>query len=240
MRAVMRAFLTKVPGLHRALELIRRHLTWRRFRGSAAYWQLRYGAGGTSGAGSYGALAQFKAAVLNEFVAARQVASVIELGCGDGNQLRYSAYPRYIGLDVARSAIAICRDKFRDDPTKRFFFFDPECFVDSAGLFRADLALSLDVLFHLVEDSVFARYLELLFQVATRFVIIYSSNHDEVMASAHERQREFTSYVAAHFPEWRLADKIKNRYPITEYPEPLGSLADFYIYERRDAAGCSR
>ena len=38
------------------------------FPGSASYWELRYRNGGTSGAGSYGRLAEFKAEVLNEFV----------------------------------------------------------------------------------------------------------------------------------------------------------------------------
>ena len=142
-------------------------------------------------------------------------------------------YPLYVGLDVSRAAISLCRDKFRNDQTKSFFFYDPEFFIDSAGVFQADLALSLDVIFHLVEDSVFTRYMEFLFQAAQRFVIIYSSNYNEITCSPHERERQFSDYVASKFKDWKLIEKINNRYPLSEYPSPMGSLADFYIYERQ-------
>jgi hypothetical protein len=43
---------------------------WRhRFRGSSSYWEQRYRQGGTSGAGSFRRLAEFKAETLNDFVA---------------------------------------------------------------------------------------------------------------------------------------------------------------------------
>jgi len=227
----------RIPGVRWARSQIGNYLRRRSFKGSSAYWEGRYRAGGTSGVGSYGHLAEFKASVLNQFVVDRAITSVIEFGCGDGNQLRYAAYPRYIGLDVAHEAIRLCRAKFEDDSTKSFFVYDPECFVDHGGVFQADLALSLDVLFHLSEDSVFARYIELLFQAARRFVIIYSSNHDEITSSPHERHREFTRHVAAHVSGWRLAEKIENRYPLSRYPAPVGSLAEFFVYERRDGVG---
>ncbi len=232
--ATIKGLLKKMPGARWAKARLNQHLLWRKFPGSADYWQNRYSVGGTSGAGSYGQLAEFKALVLNQFVTAKQIASVIEFGCGDGNQLSYAVYPRYIGLDVARAAILLCKEKFQNDNTKSFFLLDPECFVDRAGIFRADLALSLDVLFHLVEDAVFERYMDLLFLAGQRFVIIYSSNFDALTPSPHERERQFTGYVAEHFPQWRLMEKIENRYPLSKYPEPLGSLADFYIYERID------
>ena len=55
--------------------------------GSAAYWEKRYAASGTSGVGSYALFAQFKADVVNQFVATHGVHSVVEFGCGNGNQL---------------------------------------------------------------------------------------------------------------------------------------------------------
>ncbi|GAJ08100.1 unnamed protein product, partial [marine sediment metagenome] len=57
------------------------------FSGSREYWESRYAGGGTSGAGSYGKPAEFKAQVLNSFVKDNGISSVIEFGCGDGNQL---------------------------------------------------------------------------------------------------------------------------------------------------------
>src|SRR6266571_3595448 len=128
---------TRLPAITAALGAIRRAL----FPGSVAYWERRYAGGGTSGLGSYGELAQFKANVLNKFVSEHSVQSVIEFGCGDGNQLALCRYPRYIGLDVSRSAIMRCLERFRDDPSKSFFWYDPDCFVDRARTFHADLVL---------------------------------------------------------------------------------------------------
>src|SRR5579864_6395854 len=76
-----------------------------RFPGSQTYWDQRYAEGGTSGSGSYGEQAAFKAEILNGFVARHGIQSVIEFGCGDGNQLSLASYPSYVGLDVSRTAI---------------------------------------------------------------------------------------------------------------------------------------
>lgn len=83
---------------------------WRRlkFTNSKSYWESRYQKGGNSGFGSYGRLAKFKAEVLNDFVAKNSIQSVMEFGCGDGNQLKLAVYPKYIGLDVSPKAIKRC------------------------------------------------------------------------------------------------------------------------------------
>ena len=52
---------------------------------SREYWEQRYSMGGTSGAGSYDKLAEFKVEVINSFMKKYQISSVIEFGCGDGN-----------------------------------------------------------------------------------------------------------------------------------------------------------
>ena len=88
----------------------------------------------------------------------------MEFGCGDGHQLALADYPCYIGLDVSAAAIRLCKDRFSDDRTKSFFLYDGECFVDRVGLFSADLGISLDVVYHLVEDAVFDAYMRHLFE----------------------------------------------------------------------------
>jgi len=147
----VRDLVRPVPGVQR-LSLLRQRIG---FRGSAQYWERNYACGGTSGPGSYGALAEGKAAFLNAFVDEHGVGSVIEFGCGDGHQLSLARYPRYVGVDVSRTAIGLCRRQFAHDGTKSFFLYDDACFVDRAGLFTAELALSLDVIYHLTEDEVF-------------------------------------------------------------------------------------
>src|SRR5262245_1297922 len=128
-------------------------------RSSGQYWERRYRAGMTSGVGSYGVLSQFKAELLNAFVASNDVRTVLEFGCGDGNQLRLAAYPLYLGLDVSKTAIDRCRERFEGDDTKSFLWYDPARTINIANFLDADLTLSLDVLYHLVEDDVYWRYL---------------------------------------------------------------------------------
>lgn len=212
--------------------IIRRVTGGAPFPGSRTYWESRYAAGGTSGDGSYGLLAQFKAEVLNSFVAEHQVDTVIEFGCGDGNQLSLAEYPKYIGLDVARDAIKVCSMRFREDASKSFFLYDPECFVDRCGVFAADLAISLDVVYHLVEDSVYSAYMRHLFGAARRYVIVYSSNSDSLRSkSPHVRHRAFSHFVESDLAPWRLVSIVRNRYPYEESAN-TGSFADFYIFGR--------
>src|SRR5690348_2935489 len=78
------------------------------FPGSERYWESRYAKGGTSGAGSYGAEAQWKADVVNSWVAGHNITSVIDWGCGDGNQLTLARYPKYLGIDRSHNAIRKC------------------------------------------------------------------------------------------------------------------------------------
>jgi Methyltransferase domain len=200
------------------------------FPGSAEYWENRYSAGGHSGVGSYGSFAEFKADVLNEFVSTNQIGTVIEFGCGDGNQLRLAKYPKYIGFDVSSTALSKCRQLFESDPTKSF------CLVSDYSAEIADLVLSLDVIYHLVEDSVFAQYMQTLFRASSRYVIIYASDTDDNSdnAGTHVKHRKFTQWVQQNAPTWKLLERLKNRYPYAgDYRK--GSFADFFIYERNGA-----
>jgi hypothetical protein len=199
------------------------------FRGSAAYWDARYRAGGNSGAGSYGRLAAFKAEVLNEFVARRHIRSVVEFGCGDGAQLALADYPSYDGIDVSPAALALCIERFARDPRKRFH---------RAGALPAnfgpfDLALSLDVIYHLVEDDAFDAYMRELFDHAAAHVVIYASDRDAAGPSPHVRHRAFTPWVARQRPDWRLTGTLVNRYPFDPAAPDETSFADFHFFERR-------
>lgn len=217
----VRDLIRPLPGV-RQLSLLRQRAA---FRGSARYWERNYARGGTSGLGSYHALAEVKAAFLNDFVRTRGIGSVIEFGCGDGNQLSLADYPAYIGLDVSRSAVERCQRRFAGDPAKSFFLYDGACFADRAGLFTADLAISLDVIYHLTEDSVFESYLTHLFAAAARYVIIYATNGERRGTAPHVRHRRFTPWVEARCPDWQLAE-------VAQGPNPGPDRADFFTYER--------
>jgi len=197
------------------------------FPGSESYWERRYQSGGTSGAGSYGRFAEFKAEIINGFVIDKQVGSVIEYGCGDGNQLTLSAYSSYIGFDVSREAISRCQYTFANDETKSFKL------ITAYANETAQLTLSLDVIYHLTEDEVFYAYMKRLFESSTKYVIIYSSNTDEQerIQTPHVRHRDFSKWIKENRPDWRLIQKIPNRYPYSVQNKD-GSFADFYLYEK--------
>jgi len=193
------------------------------FPGSEKYWIQRYNSGGNSGAGSYGKLAEFKADIINDFVKGSNVKTIIEYGCGDGNQLKLAEYPAYIGFDVSPTAIARCQDIFQRDKTKRF-----RLMTEYKGE-TAQLTLSLDVIYHLIEDDIYCSYMQRLFSSSERFVIIYSPNYEEEQ-KYHEKRRQFTDWVETNMSHWKLIRHIPNRFPYEGDGE--GLLSDFYIYEK--------
>lgn len=197
------------------------------FQGSEQYWIQRYASGRTSGIGSYGKLAEFKADVLNSFVKEKDIRSVIEYGCGDGSQLKLAEYMHYIGFDISPKAISLCKFTFKRERNKVFKMID-----NYAGE-TADLSLSLDVIYHLVEDQVFESYMQRLFKSANRFVVIFSTNTDEQMPGQppHMHHRKFTDWIVENHPGWRLIRHVPNLYPY-KGDFTKGSMADFYIYEK--------
>lgn len=195
------------------------------FRDSGHYWERRYAKGGTSGQGSYGRAAVWKAEVVNRWVHDMGVTSVVDLGCGDGHQLSLAEYPRYLGLDRSPTAIRECLVRFSGDPLKSFIHLEPGLFADAAGWLRADLALSLEVIFHLVEDSTFEDYMRLLFDSAERFVVICSNDVEGGQRSPHERYRAFTAWVARECPQWELHKRL-------DPPADVPLTSSFFFYTR--------
>jgi hypothetical protein len=194
-----------------------------RFRDSKSYWESRYLSGGTSGPGSYAQQARYKADFLNRFVQEHAVTSVMEFGCGDGNQLSLGEYPRYLGVDVASSAVKRCIDLFQHDASKSFMTLDTQAFADNAHFLHADLTLSLDVVFHLVEDEVYEAYMHALFNAADRFVIIYARDGEARDPGRHVRWREFTPWIERNVAGWEL---------FQHEPAPLDEYQDFHVFAR--------
>lgn len=196
---------------------------------SKQYWENRYKSNRNSGAGSYGLLAEYKANIINDFIKEKSINSVVEFGCGDGNQLRMLTCKSYVGYDVSETIINICKEKFKNDLSKNFFLYD-----QYSGK-KYDLSLSLDVVFHLVEDNVFEDYMKKLFNSSKKYVIIYSSNGDILSNSAqHLYDRNFTNWINENESNFVLIHKIINPYKYDPYIDDgkNTSISDFYIYER--------
>jgi SAM-dependent methyltransferase len=199
------------------------------FSNSADYWEDRYRSGGDSGAGSYNRLAAFKAEVLNDFVARNSIRSVIEFGVGDGAQLRLANYLSYIGVDVSETVVKATRARFAADQSVKIVHTSE---VDDQ--YRADLALSLDVIYHLVEDETFDGYMRQLFAAATKYVAVYASNFDSDWPNPHVRHRKFTRWVETNKTDFELVETIENRYPYSEKDVRNTSFANFYIFSKLD------
>jgi SAM-dependent methyltransferase len=208
------------------LQLIRKKVGITPFPGSANYWEARYAANETSGAGSYGELALFKAEVINSFITNEQIETVIDFGCGDGNQLKLANYPKYLGFDVSKTAISRCKLQFSSDFSKQFKL------MDEYNEEKADLTLSLDVIYHLIEDDVFNHYMVTIFDAARKFVIIYSTNFEaNYKSGAHVKHRAFSKWIDGNQQQWKLVKKIPQKYPYDSVTGK-GSSADFYIFKR--------
>ena len=174
---------------------------------SKKYWEMRYASEWNSGDGSYGEQAEAKAVVFNKIIEKYKIKDVIEYGCGDGNQLKYYNIENYLGLDVSPTTIKNCADLYDDDPQKEFMYYDPEAFFIENNLFKFQTSISIDVIFHLVEDFIFEGYIRNLFASASKYVVISSSDHNENQGSSiHFKNRKFTAHVKDFCPDWRLEE----------------------------------
>ncbi|MGQ5516857.1 class I SAM-dependent methyltransferase [Halococcus saccharolyticus] len=192
------------------------------------YWEQRYADDRDAGPGSRGGHRQFKADFLNTFVDRNDITSVLEFGCGDGVQVELAEYPSYVGLEISKSAIRACSRRFANDETKSFFLYDPPHFLNRGAL-EAELVLSLEMVFHLVDDAIFEKTMHDMFGASTKYVIIFSSNCEEPTPELHVRHRRFTDYVVENFPNFDLIEKVENEYE--------ARVSDFYVYEKQSEHG---
>jgi SAM-dependent methyltransferase len=194
---------------------------------STRYWIERYSKGGTSGAGSTGRLNIFKSGLLNAIIQKYGIESLLDLGCGQGAILESIEVSRYLGFDPSSSVIDLLREKYISDPSKEFT-------SDFNAIKRKELVISFDVIYHLIEDSVYEDYMKSLFLSSTRFVLIYSSNTDrtdsEYATAPHVKHRIFQERIPSDF---FLLEKYKNIFPYTSNDPERTSWSDFYLYVKK-------
>lgn len=181
---------------------------------SKEYWEARYLNGGNSGMGSYGHSANLKASVINTIIDKHTISTINDYGHGDGNNIALlKGKFKYYGYDVSKSAYDICTLKFKDNKAYTFFHTDKQ-------FKQSDLALSLDVLYHLVEQDVYEDYLKRLFSKST-YVLIYAQDLDDI-GHNHCRSRKFTTYIKDTFPAFTLIDIINGSH----------NKVKFYLYKK--------
>lgn len=195
----------------------------------ARYWESVYHLGvdeGHSGCGSYGKLADFKAEIVNAFVAQNNIQTVVEFGCGDGNNLKFMNYPNYIGLDVSATTVKRCQQLFSEDLTKSFDIYHP--LHQSPKELKADLVVCLDVLYHVVAEKDFVKTLDDIFQTAQKLVILYTSVSEfDYKTDIHVKHRHIYAYIEK-YSDFEILQFIAQRYPEL-------SSADFIILKHKNS-----
>lgn len=170
-----------------------------------SYWDNRYTTGSTSGAGSYGEESKVKADYVNNAIKENQIKTLLELGCGDGNQLSMFEIEKYIGLDISPRIITKCKEKFAEDKTKIFRVYD----INTTELKEDyDMIISLDVIFHLVIEEAFKNYMGILFN-DSNYVLIYTMRNikeNQIKHAPHVKFRDINAWVEENIVGYELLD----------------------------------
>lgn len=203
---------------------LKRRLSYRTFSGSKKYWISRYANGGNSGAGSDGRLQEFKAKYINTFIKNHNINSVLDMGSGDGSFAKRVTAPNYYGYDISPDAIARCNELINQGVIHSNYEFGHEPPI-------SDLALSLDVIYHLTEDDTYEAYLDKLFLNSRKYVIIYGYEHIDKKLWPHVKPREFTRDIQHRFMDWELVGMHHPPYAWDNKNKAHTTKSRFFIYK---------
>lgn len=194
------------------------------------YWNARYEQGSAPGAGSRGRLKKYKLDTVQKIVEEYKIGSIVDVGCGDGAQLRDLVVGQYRGIDPSEAAIdqAIAASP-RKAPDWIYHVMDEEALAKGR---IADMSVSLDVLFHL-PDSMYEPHLEILFGLAKKYVLIYSPNRSGkgLRLASHMFFREFVPDVKRMFGAEPILHIPPPFVPVPGSSGNNTSYSDFYLFE---------
>lgn len=195
---------------------------------SARYWRSRHERSGQI-LGGWEAADDWKVELLNVLTRKHHIASVVDYGCGDGRIGARLVAPVYTGVDVAPAALDRARAA---RPDAEFRLLHPDAVPP---VIPADMAISTDVVYHLVEDARYDDHLRALFGSARHVVVIVSSD-EELQVVEHVRHRRVVDDVLARFPGWRLRATVPPP-PAWQcsplLPIPGKSFARAFVFTRR-------
>ena len=184
------------------------------------YWENRYRNGGNSGEGSYNEYARHKADIVNSLINKLNIKKISDYGCGDGNQISlFEGFKEYHGYDISPYIVGKCTEKYKNR-TDMYFHYDKN------ELPKSDLSLSLDVIYHIMDDNVLENYLTFMFNNSDKYVLIFSSNHDdneENKARDIMVHRIITDIIKRIIKNFELVEVIDNN---------LKTSAKFLLYKR--------
>jgi len=131
------------------------------------YWEDRYRKGGTSGEGSIGEYRKWKWEIIDKY--AKSINDVIDVGCGDLSFWEGRNFPNhYTGIDISQTIIERNR---KARPNLTFLCSSAE---DYLNIGTARIVFCLDVLFHIMEDSVYEKVLSNLTRYSSDWIFIFT------------------------------------------------------------------
>ena len=222
-----RFYFNRIP-LH---TILKNYLFYLFYENSSDYWNQRYLNGGSSGDGSRGRLAEQKSDYVKGIIDLHGITSAIDFGCGDGSQLSefINSLESYIGYEVSPYLVSKLEEQYGGEGR---YFYNYKSYNGS----KAELSLSLDVIYHLIEDSVFEDYMRNLFNSSMKFVLIYSSNtaYQHIFQPRHIYHRDVTTWISNNIDNFKFVEYVCNKYPYMWDGNKETSFCDFYLYKRDD------
>lgn len=190
------------------------------------YWDKRYSSGGNSGAGSYGEIFEYKNSFLLNFIKENEIKSIIDFGCGDGNQIKKFENIKYLGFDVAKASIRMCSEAYLNDVNKSFILYDPKFFVNN--FIQSDLVVCLDVLYHIIDERDFIKTLSDILSCSSKYVVLFTSvdsyKNESYKTGAHVRHRDTMNYLKK-FNKFKVVS-------VEPKVDPKLSSASFIVLEK--------
>jgi SAM-dependent methyltransferase len=167
--------------LRKIIREIFRGIITKKFITSQGYWEKRYYYGGNSGRGSYGEDARVKSNFLNDTLQNYNIENVVDIGCGDGNNLSYFNAMNYFGIDLSKTIIKKNKKKFINDKSKKFYLLrnnQEDIFKNiNQSINKINtIILSFDVIFHLVEDKTYNDHLDFINNINASYCLVSSSD----------------------------------------------------------------
>lgn len=182
------------------------------------YRESRYQSWGNSWRWSYNENARFKAEVINVFIQAHAISSVIEVWCGDGNNLALYECQEYLWLDISPTIVDYCKWKFYNDTTKRFELYDHSITE------KADLTLCLDVTYHIFPREEWEKTIKKTIKMANKYAIFYS------FPAPNWHAMHINNY---NFEEYLFKYCKRNKYEVEKLEiTPPDSNSRFYIVKK--------
>jgi SAM-dependent methyltransferase len=175
--------MTGFPSIDGQIERVNEAIgrLWQEAFPNATFWQWRYLTNPDlgSGIGSRGQPLLGKRDLLATLLEVLTPASVLDVGCGDGEATRDLPMPGYIGMDVSPEAV---RRAQTGRPEGRFLVGGLADFP-----IRADLTICLDVLIHQSDPAAYRDQVARLWKSADRALVIsgYQQPLDAVAPMVH-------------------------------------------------------